>query len=203
MWKRSVTIIMTAAIAAVTSLAGNVADSESTPITITMEDCKASRRGRLDPEDLKDTKKLLEKLKRGWPQDELIKRGVIEVEGNKYSLYLPKARSYSMKNTAANDHAFENTSTLISIDQNGSGRLGDEDGWLANLPLRLGDRMFDLVEIAPDGGRIVLKPSTSPVRGLIVGRSCPAFSFKSSDGKTITREGLRGKVVVLDFWSVT
>ena len=202
MMKRSV-LMMIAAIASIPSFAGSTRDEQARPITIKMEDCKAARRGRLDPEDMKDTKKLLEKLKGGWPQDELIKRGVIEVDGGKYYLYLPKAKAYSVKNTAASDHLFENTSTLISIDQSGSGRVGEDDGWLANLPVRLGDRMFDVTEIAADGSRMTLKPSASRLRGVITGRSCPQFSFKTSDGRTMTRETLSGKIVVLDFWSVT
>jgi hypothetical protein len=96
-----------------------------TPIVLNMEDSKASRRGKLQftEEELKDSQKLSAKLLKGWPQDDLVKRGVIEVGGHKYYLYLPKTKSYSVKNTNNSDADFDNTSTLISVDQKGDGRI--------------------------------------------------------------------------------
>jgi hypothetical protein len=167
-------------------------------ITVMMEDCKASRPGRITS----DTS-LLRVLFAGPPRDELVKRGTVQVDGQTYTLYLPKAKSYSTKNTKPGDNGFENTSTLLSVDQNGDGVLGAAEGWFANLPLRLGDRMFDVAEIAADGSRIVLKPSKSPLRGVIVGRICPPFSFKTADGKEFSREHLAGKPFLLDIWSIT
>src|SRR5262249_56319595 len=113
----------------------------------------------------------------GLPQDKLVKRGTVQVDGQEYALYLPKADSYSTENTASSDSALENTSTLISVDHNGDSELTDDEGWFANLPLRLGDKMFNVTEIAGDGSRIVLQPSTSPLRGVIVGCTCPPFAF--------------------------
>jgi hypothetical protein len=125
------------------------------------------------------------------------------VDRQKYNLYLPKAKSYTTKNSKPSDWGYENTSTAISIDQTGNGKLTEADSWFANLPLRLGDRMFDVAEIAADGSRVVLKPSKAPLSGIIVGRRCPEFSFKTADGKSISREGLAGKAFLLDVWSVT
>ncbi len=167
-------------------------------ITVVMEDCKASRPGKITS----DTS-ILRLVFAGLPKEELVKRGSAQVDGQKYTLYLPKAMSYSTKNTKPSDSAFENTSTLISVDQNGDGLLTDEKGWFANLPLRLGDKMFDVAEIAADGSRIVLKPSKSPLRGVIVARTCPPFSFKTADGKEVSRESLAGKPFILDIWSIT
>jgi hypothetical protein len=163
-----------------------------------MEDCKADRPGRITT----DTS-LLRLLFAGPPKEELVKRGTVEVDGQKYTLYLPKVRSYSTVNTKQGDKAFENTSTLISVDHNGDGRLTDEEGWFANWPLRLGDKMFDVTEIAADGSRIVLKPSKSPLRGVIVGRTCPPFAFRTADGREVSRESLAGKPFLLDIWSIT
>ena len=180
-------------------------DDQRLPIIVKMEDSKASRRGKLQftEEELKDREKLSAKLVKGWPQDELFKRGVLEVDGHKYYLYLPKAKSYSVKNTSNNDADFDNTSTLISVDQKGDGRITDADGWFANLPLRLGDKMYDVTEIAADASRIVLKPSKSPLRGVIIGRTCPPFSFKTADGKVASRESLAKRSFILDIWSIT
>jgi hypothetical protein len=116
---------------------------------------------------------------------------------------LPQAKTYSVKNTNRSDADSENTSTLISVDQNGNGRITDADGWFANLPLRLGDKMYDVTEVAADASRIVLKPSKSPLRGVIVGRTCPPFSFKTADGNVVNRESLARKPFILDIWSIT
>jgi hypothetical protein len=167
-------------------------------ITVVMEDCKASRPGKITG----DTS-VFRLIFSGPPQEELVKRGTVEVDGLKYTLYLPRAKSYSTKNTKPNDNDFENTSTLLSIDRKGDGQLTDKDGWFANMPLRLGDKMFDVTEIAADGSRIVLRPSKSPLRGVIVGRTCPPFAFKTADGKEISSKSLAGKSFLLDIWSVT
>jgi hypothetical protein len=174
------------------------APKEEAPITVVMEDCKASRPGKIT-----NAAGVLRLLINGPPRDELVKRGTVEVDGRKYTLYLPGARFYSRTNTGPSDCDNDNTSTLLSVDQDGSGPLTDNDGWFANLPLRLGDRMFDVAAIAGDGSRIVLKPSKSPLRGVIVGRTCPPFSFKTADGKELSRESLAGKPFLLDVWSMT
>jgi hypothetical protein len=166
-------------------------------ITVVMEDCKVSR-----PKKITSARGVLSMLFGGPTKEGLVKRGTVQVGGRKYALHLAKAKSYSTKNTGASDSDFDNTSTLISVDQNGHGKLTD-DGWFANMPLRLGDKMFDVVEIAADGSRIVLRPSKAPLRGVIVGRTCPPFSFKTADGKTFTRESLAGKPFLLDIWSFT
>jgi hypothetical protein len=171
---------------------------QAAAITVVMEDCKATRPGTITSET-----SMLRLLFAGPPREELVKRGTVEVGRKKYTLYLPKAKSYSTKNTKPKDSAFENTSTLISVDQDGAGRLTDTEGWFANLPVRLGDQMFDVAEIAADGSRIVLKPSKAPLRGVIVGRTCPPFSFKTADGKEVSRDRLAGKPFLLDIWSIT
>ena len=171
---------------------------QAAAITIAMEDCKASRPGKIA-----NDASVLRLLDAGPPKEELVKRGTVQVDGQKYTLYLPKAKSYSIKNTKPSDGDFENTSTLISVDQIGDGRLTDLEGWFANLALRLGDKMFDVAEIAGDGSRIILKPSKSRLRGVIVGRTCPPFSFKTADGKEISGKRLAGKPFILDIWSVT
>jgi hypothetical protein len=171
---------------------------EAASFTVVMEDCKASR-----PSKITSVGGAFRRLVAGPPRDELVKRGTVQVGRQKYTLYLPKARPWSMKNTGPSDCDNDNTSTLLSVDQNGDGRMTENDGWFANLPVRLGDKMFDVAEIAADGSRIVLKPSKSSLRGLVVGRTCPPFSFQTTDGKEVNRESLAGKAFLLDIWSVT
>jgi hypothetical protein len=174
------------------------APKEEAAITVVMEDCKAGRPGKIT-----NAVSALRLLIAGPPKHELVKRGTVQVDRQKYTLYLAKAKSYPTKNTGPSDCDNDNTSTLISVDQNGDGRLTEHDGWFANLPLRLGDKMFDVAEIAADGSRIVLKPSKTSLRGVIVGRTCPPFAFKTADGKEINRESLAGKPFLLDIWSIT
>jgi hypothetical protein len=158
-------------------------------ITVRMEPCQLTRQG---------TGILLR------PADKnLVRRGTVEIEGKRYTLYLPEAKAYSVRNTAKRDNGFQNTCARLAIDQKGDGKLTELDNWFANLPVRLGDRMFDVAEIAADGSRIVLRPSKAPLQGVIVGRRCPPFSFQTADGKTISRDRFAGKPFLLDIWSIT
>jgi hypothetical protein len=184
-----------------TALGWNTIDppTASTDVfTIKMEDCKTMR-----PASITSETSTLGLIFGGRGKDELVKRGSLDVDGKKYTLYLPKAKAYTTTNSKSNDSGFENTSTLLSIDQKGDGLLTEREGWFANLPIRLGDRMFDIVEIAADGSRIALKASKAPLSGVIVGRQCPPFSFKTADGKIVSDETLSGKAVLLDIWSIT
>ena len=178
--------------------ANKLTPNEDSSITVVMEDCKASRPGKIT-----NAASAFRMLISGPPRDELVKRGTVEVDRRKYTLYLARAKSYSTKNTGPSHSDNDNTSTLISVDQNGDGMLTENDGWFANLPLRLGDWMFDVAEIAADGNRIVLKPSMSSLRGVVVGRTCPPFSLKTAEGKEVSRESLAGKPYLLDVWSIT
>jgi thiol-disulfide isomerase/thioredoxin len=43
--------------------------------------------------------------------------------------------------------------------------------------------------------------TAEPQTGLRNGDLAPSFTLKTLDGKTLTRDGLKGKVVLLDFWA--
>ncbi len=176
-----------------------LATDQPVEMTIVMEDCKAKRPGKITA----STGGLLSLLFSGPPKDRLVKRGTVSVDGQDYALYLPKADSYSTTNSGTDDSDSENTSTLISIDQNGDGKLTDDESWFANLPVRFGNTMFDLAKIASDGSQIILRPSKSPLRGVVVGRICPPFSFNTADGEEVSLEKMAGKAFILDIWSFT
>jgi hypothetical protein len=57
--------------------------------------------------------------------------------------------------------------------------------------------------MAADGSRIVLKPSTAPLRGVVLGRKCPAFAFETSGGRKISLDTYKGQAFLLDIWSTT
>jgi hypothetical protein len=92
--------------------AAKVAPDQAAAITVVMKDCKAGCPGKIT-----GVTSALRLLFAGGPKDELVKRGTAEVDGHTYTQYLPKAKSYSTKNSKPNDSHFENTSTLISVDQ--------------------------------------------------------------------------------------
>jgi hypothetical protein len=198
---RTLLVLLLALLPVSLAVGGRAEDSAaatSAGITLRLEDCKVSGPVRIT----RDTS-ILRTIFAGPPKEELVKRGTVEVDGEKYTLYLPKAKSYSTKNTKPSDSGLENTSTRLYVDHNRDGRLTDDEGWFTNLPLRLGDKMFDVAEIAADGSRIVLRPSKARLRGVILGRACPRFSFKTADGKEVSSETLAGKPFLLDVWSIT
>jgi hypothetical protein len=166
-------------------------------ITIALEDCKASR-----PAHLSADTSLVGLLLSGAKGEPLIKRGVLELEGEKTLFYLPQP-PYSLTNSGEGDGGLTNKSTRISIDQNGDGKLTEDETWFANLELRVGDRMFCVIDISADGSRIVLRPSDGLLQGVVVGRRCPQFSFDAPMGEVVTLDAFQGKAVLFDTWSIT
>jgi len=160
--------------------------------------CKARRDGRFT-----GVGSLLGELFSGPSVDKLVHKGKLVLDDRTHTFYLPKAKAYSVKNTGKPDDLLGNTSTLVSIDANGDGKLADEEGWYASGPIRLDDAMFEITTIADDGGQIELKRSDVALRGLIVGRKCPPFSFKTTAGRKVNLDSYRGKALLLNVWSVT
>lgn len=178
-----------------TDAPGAATGDSADEVRITMQPCE-SRRPRSGAEGLLTGRRLDDNVK-------LARRGLISVGGEEFAIYLPKRKPYSIVNTGRDDTAFSNTSTLLAVDHDRDGKLGNDENRYANLPLRIADRMFDVREIAADGGSILLAPSESPLSSIIVGRACPPISYATLDGRTITLEDFRGKAVLLDVWSVT
>ena len=164
---------------------------------IEMKPCEAERPGRL-----RSGMGITDLLK-GIPKDVLAWKGDFAVDGRTFTFYLPKADEYPIKNTGRDNTDFENTSTLISIDVNGDGKLTTDEGWYTNLPVRVGDAMFKITAIAADGSRIELRRSKAALGGAVVGWKCPPFAFKTPDGRKITLDDYKSKAFLIDIWSVT
>ena len=81
-------------------------------ITITMENCQAKR-----PGTLRNDTSALKMIFSGIAKEELVKRGVVEIDGRKYTFYLPKANAYPIRNDHKSDSSLDNSSTLISLDR--------------------------------------------------------------------------------------
>jgi len=178
--------------------AGDPLDKRPPEITITMKDCPAPEPGTKSKEI---NPILLANLTIG--KEAMAKQGQLTLAGRDYAVYLPRVKSYSLKNTAETEVRLMNSSSVIYIDQNGDGRLTPNEAWNANLPIRIADQMFDVVDLAADGSKIVLRPSRAPLGGIVIGRKCPLFSFTTADGKPLTLDTFAGKAVLLDIWSVT
>jgi thiol-disulfide isomerase/thioredoxin len=67
----------------------------------------------------------------------------------------------------------------------------------AVAPLRTGIALLCFLAASLQAGAQAPAPRTGPQ----VGDLAPAFSLQTLDGRTLTRDGLKGKVVVLDFWA--
>lgn len=126
--------------------------------------------------------------------------GHLQVDGVDYAIYVPRATSYTIANSGASDDHHDNRSTRIGVDANRDGDLAGEY-WFANLPVRIGDRMFAVQAIEPEGRGLVLAPSPTPLRGVVLGRSCPPFSFCTQDGKSVSLSDYRDQILILDVWS--
>ena len=131
-------------------------------------------------------------------------KGRLTVDDEAFDIFLPpKGDGYTVKNTGKDESHTYNISTLIAIDADHDGSLARDEDWFASLPLRVADRMFEVLSIAPDGSRIALRPSKASLAGAVVGRKCPPFSLKTDGGETVTLESFAGKAFLLDIWSVT
>ncbi len=140
----------------------------------------------------------------GRKDETLNRKCCIEVEGQKIDIYLPKADQYTIENSSPDNTMISNTSTYISIDQNGDGKLEDHEAMPTNLPIRILDSMYQVTGIADDASSISLVKSDGPLFGTVLNRKCPEFSFQTVDGdRTISDKSILGKVTLLDIWAVT
>ncbi len=189
-------------------------EKAASSVSIKLDDCEATRPGGVSsvnlPKDLKaeDFKKDPEGFQRrlieAFKPEKLVKKGRIPVQGKSFDIYLPEGNEpYTVINKSGKDSHQNNSSTLVSIDANGDGKLTRDESWFANLPVRILDSMWDITSIAAEGSRLDIKPSRSPLRGVVVGRKCPPFSYKGEDGKRITQDTFKGKAFIIDIWSVT
>ena len=168
------------------------------PIVISMSDCTLVRPGRAN-----DETSTLSIIFSGPPKDKMKKKGVLEVDGQKFNIYLPESKVYRVANPSKTEDAFSNKSTLISIDGNNDGKLTDDESWFASLPIRVGDQMFEVLEIAKDGSSMSVQRSAAKLQGASIGRKCPDFTFETMDGQKTELKDFSGKVLILDIWSVT
>ena len=139
----------------------------------------------------------------GGSQDKLTWRGQLAVQGQTVSIFLPEAAEYSIDNEGTGETKFENTSTYISIDQNGDSELVDIEAFACNRPIRILDTMFLVNDIDIKNKRLVVQQVDAPLSGVVLDRKCPEFEFTTVDGKLVNNKSILGTVTILDIWAVT
>ncbi len=135
--------------------------------------------------------------------DKLFRKCTVNVEGKQISIFIPKEDEYSLLNTSDDNTPFGNTSTYISIDQNGDGKLDKSEAVPTNLPIRILNTMFEIVDLPEDASKLSLRRLNVPLQGVVLNRPCPEFSFQTVDGQTVSNTSILGKVTILDIWAVT
>jgi hypothetical protein len=130
-----------------------------------------------------------------------LKKGSLTVDDETVTFYIPERGPYSV--SSAKNHHFDNTSTAFSVDADNDSDLQRTELWYSSLPIRMGNKMFDVKKIDPGGTWVLLAQSAAPLAGLVVGKPCPDFKLVMNDGKTITPADYKDRVLLLDVWSFT
>ncbi|MEC7585117.1 MAG: hypothetical protein VYE77_12435 [Planctomycetota bacterium] len=135
----------------------------------------------------------------------LVKRGVVDVGGEEFAIYLPRERVGGVYSTDPRPKrmrlATAFTSTLLAVDQNRDGRIDVGESYYAEFPLRIGETMFDIVAIAEDGSKITLRRTDTPLFGGVIGRRAPDLRLSSLQGESVALQEFVGRVLVLDAWA--
>lgn len=132
------------------------------------------------------------------PIDEM-SRGRMMVDGEEVVFYIPQRGPYPL---TTDDEDFHNTSMRISVDANNDGQLENTEAWYSSLPVRMGDTMFQVRSVDPKGAWIKFAKANVPLSGMVVGKPCPDFEFTTSDGQKVRLADYKGKVLLLDVWSM-
>jgi hypothetical protein len=87
------------------------------------------------------------------------------------------------------------------VDQDHDGKLAVDESYFAELPLRIGDTMFDVVDIASDGATLTLRRRDGPLQGAVRGRKAAAFEWTATDGRKLNNASYENRVLVIDCWA--
>ncbi len=174
--------------------------SGSEPVTIKMKPVASEVSGEKPIQGLSG---LLGRLFLGNRSQPMQWQGSLSIDGKLHTFFLPEAKTYSTDNPSKQSWQQENKSSQICIDANADGNITIDERWFSNLPVRFGNRMFDVTRLARDGSQLTLAPSKAPLSGLVLGKKCPPFSFLDEDKKTRSLDQYRGKILLVDVWSIT
>jgi hypothetical protein len=133
-------------------------------------------------------------------------KGTVEVDGTSFDIYLPRDKkgAYSVKPRPERKNMLvAMTSTYLSVDQNHDGRIGALESYYSEFPLRIGDVMFDVVQISADGSKITLRrvkhtSANYRLAGSVLGRKAADFEWRDIAGKLVRRDDFAGKVLIIE-----
>ena len=156
----------------------------------------------LEPCELKRDHSIYVKIIAKTSRD-LCRVGTVTLGEEAFSIYLPEDDSaYSAAPRPDRPGMFNKyTSSYLAVDQNHDGKIESWESYFAEFPLRIGDRMFDVLEIAPDGSSLSLRSRSGPLMGAVVGRRAPKFSFETVDGRVVDNASVAGRATLIDVWS--
>ncbi|MGQ9733974.1 MAG: redoxin domain-containing protein [Candidatus Bipolaricaulia bacterium] len=127
------------------------------------------------------------------------RQGLIELEGKLYPIAVSDLSS---------DGLYDDLDKLvIAIDTDGDGELqlfpDSYEIYGPNQPLQVGERLYKIKSVSPDGRRIEVEQIgiAPPPPILAPGQRAPDFESKTLEGEEIKLSDFRGKVVVLIFWN--
>ncbi|MDH4270418.1 MAG: TlpA family protein disulfide reductase [Candidatus Aminicenantes bacterium] len=103
------------------------------------------------------------------------------------------------------------TLLFIDLDRNGeiaqfweerkTGELMPSEQVSVAQPFLLAGRKFEVESLDPEGTQLILKPTTVDI-GVSPGFLAPSLEAQDLEGRIHSLQDLRGKVVLLEFWSV-
>lgn len=164
----------------------------------------------LEPCDLKRTRpqlsvsNLFATLLAGRPTDKMVWKGTIPSGPNQgVSIYLPRAKQYSLINTGSDGTIVGNTATYVSVDQDSDEKLAEWEAVAVNRPIRIRDTMYRVKEINLENKTMTIQELDIPLKGSLVGFRCPDFELTALDGSVISNKSILGKTTILDIWAVT
>lgn len=76
------------------------------------------------------------------------------------------------------------------------------ESFAATEPFVVGDVVYEVGHITPDGMELVLQPSAKS-EALAIGMTMPDFTVETLDGEPMRLSDFRGRLVVINWWSIT
>lgn len=132
----------------------------------------------------------------------LVAKGTVQVDGESFDIYLPKEKAYSrVPRPEQKGVLIVRTSTYLSVDQNHDGKIGALESYFAESPLRLGNAMFEIVDLPANGGSITIRRTDRPLTGAVLGRKAAEFDWTAIDGSKLRRDDFKNRVLVIDCWA--
>jgi len=128
------------------------------------------------------------------------REGAVELDGRTYDLVIIDEDT---------DGRYDRLDAgVLLIDADGDGQLlasnDSHERFPLDAPFNLDGVVYRVVSVAPDGSRIRVEESDEdvpPKPALLVGFPAPDFDATDVAGEPVSIGGLRGTVVVLDFWA--